>query len=98
MNSVRVSNELGAGNPKSAAFAAKIVNIVSLIIAIIEAMVILALRHVVSYAFTSGETVANAVSDLCPFLAVTLILNGIQPVLSGTLSINLKNLKTKLLP
>ncbi|KAI9198676.1 hypothetical protein LWI28_020392 [Acer negundo] len=53
--SVRVSNELGAGNPK----------------------------HVISYAFTSGETVADAVSELCPFLAVTLILNGIQPVLSG---------------
>ncbi|PHT59450.1 hypothetical protein CQW23_01813 [Capsicum baccatum] len=35
-----------------------------------------------SYAFTKGETVANAVSDLCPFLAFTLILNGIQPVLS----------------
>ena len=93
-----MGNEVGAGNPKSAAFAVKIVNIVSFIIAVIEAMVILALRHVVSYAFTSGETVANAVSDLCPFLAVTLILNGIQPVLSGTSPINLKNHKTKLLP
>ncbi|KAF3603867.1 hypothetical protein F2Q69_00037590 [Brassica cretica] len=49
--SVRVSNELGAGNPKSAAFSVK--------------------------------TSQHAVSDLCPFLAVTLILNGIQPVLSG---------------
>lgn len=49
----------------------------------IEAVVVLALRRVVSYAFTDGETVANAVSDLCPYLAVTLILNGIQPVLSG---------------
>ncbi|KAF5474783.1 hypothetical protein F2P56_006647 [Juglans regia] len=81
--SVRVSNELGAGNPKSAAFAVIIVNLVSFIVAIIEAVVVLALRDVISYAFTSGETVANAVSDLCPFLAVTLVLNGIQPVLSG---------------
>jgi len=47
---------------------------------------VLALRHVISYAFTSGETVADAVSDLCPFLAVTLILNGVQPVLSGNIS------------
>ncbi|KAM4101831.1 hypothetical protein ACJW30_05G175700 [Castanea mollissima] len=81
--SVRVSNELGAGNPKSAAFSVIIVNIVSFIIAVIEAIVVLSLRHVISYAFTSGETVANAVSELCPFLAVTLILNGVQPVLSA---------------
>lgn len=81
--SVRVSNELGAGHPKSAAFSVIIVNMVSFIIAVIEAVVVLALRRVVSYAFTDGEIVANAVSDLCPYLAVTLILNGIQPVLSG---------------
>lgn len=83
MNSVRVSNELGAGNAKAAKFSVVIVNIVSFLVAVVEAIVVLALRHVVSYAFTGGETVANAVSDLCPFLAVTLILNGIQPVLSG---------------
>lgn len=81
--SVRVGNELGAGHPKAAAFSVVMVNSVSLIVAIIEAMVILSLRDVISYAFTSGETVANAVSELCPFLAVTLILNGVQPVLSG---------------
>ncbi|CAL5408371.1 unnamed protein product [Camellia sinensis] len=82
-NSVRVGNELGAGNPKSAAFAVVVVNVVSFCVAVVEAIVVMALRHVISYVFTSGETVADAVADLCPFLAVTLILNGIQPVLSG---------------
>ncbi|KAL5773332.1 hypothetical protein ACOSQ2_013256 [Xanthoceras sorbifolium] len=81
--SVRVSNELGARNPKSAEFSVVMVNLVSFVIAVMEAVVVLALRHVISYAFTSGETVADAVSELCPYLAVTLILNGIQPVLSG---------------
>ncbi|KAK1557949.1 hypothetical protein Q3G72_034635 [Acer saccharum] len=81
--SVRVSNELGAGNPKSAKFSVVIVNLVSFTIAVMEAVAVLALRHVISYAFTSGETVAAAVSELCPYLAVTLILNGVQPVLSG---------------
>ncbi|XP_052181223.1 protein DETOXIFICATION 40-like [Diospyros lotus] len=81
--SVRVGNELGGGNPKSAAFSVLVVNLVSLAIAVAEAMVVLALRHVISFAFTGGEAVADAVSDLCPFLAVTLILNGVQPVLSG---------------
>ncbi|XP_077243613.1 protein DETOXIFICATION 40-like [Tasmannia lanceolata] len=81
--SVRVSNELGAGNPKSAAFSVIVVNISSFIIAVIAAIIVLALRHVISYAFTEGEVVANAVSELCPLLGLTLILNGVQPVLSG---------------
>ncbi|KAF6168069.1 hypothetical protein GIB67_011454 [Kingdonia uniflora] len=81
--SVRVSNELGAGNPKSAAFSVLVVTLISFIISVIAAIVILALRHVISYVFTEGENVANAVSELTPLLAITLILNGIQPVLSG---------------
>ncbi|KAM7270357.1 hypothetical protein ACFE04_029571 [Oxalis oulophora] len=81
--SVRVSNELGAGNPKSAAFSVIAVNIYSFIISVISALIIIALCDVISYAFTDGEVVAAAVSDLCPLLALTLVLNGIQPVLSG---------------
>ncbi|KAL2467146.1 MATE efflux family protein [Abeliophyllum distichum] len=81
--SVRVSNELGAGNPKSAAFSVVMVNLVSFMVAVVVAAVVLSQRHNISYIFTSGNTVANAVSELCPFLAVTLLLNGIQPVLSG---------------
>ncbi|KAI9127720.1 hypothetical protein K1719_000713 [Acacia pycnantha] len=81
--SVRVGNELGAGHPKSAAFSVVVVTMVSLFIALIFAVLVLIFRHVISYIFTSGTTVADAVSELAPFLAVTLILNGIQPVLSG---------------
>ncbi|XP_031278529.1 protein DETOXIFICATION 40-like [Pistacia vera] len=81
--SVRVSNELGAGNPKSASFSVLVVTIISFIISVIAAILVLALRDVISYAFTEGEAVAAAVSDLCPLLALTLTLNGIQPVLSG---------------
>ncbi|XP_009590300.1 protein DETOXIFICATION 40-like isoform X2 [Nicotiana tomentosiformis] len=81
--SVRVSNELGAGHPKSAAFSVIVVTVCACIISVIAAITILAFRHVISYAFTGGEVVAEAVSDLCPLLALTLLLNGIQPVLSG---------------
>lgn len=80
---MRVSNELGAAHPKSAAFSVFVVTLISFLIAVVEAIIVLCLRNVISYAFTEGEIVANAVSDLCPFLAVTLILNGVQPVLSG---------------
>ncbi|KAF2304676.1 hypothetical protein GH714_037414 [Hevea brasiliensis] len=81
--SVRVSNELGAGHPKSAAFSVIIVNLCSFIIAVVAAIIVMILRDYLSYAFTEGEEVAKAVSELTPYLAVTLILNGVQPVLSG---------------
>ncbi|KAF5741438.1 protein TRANSPARENT TESTA 12-like [Tripterygium wilfordii] len=81
--SVRVSNELGAGNPKSASFSVVIVTSASFILSVVAAILVLALRNVISYAFTEGEVVAAAVSDLSPLLAITVILNGVQPVLSG---------------
>lgn len=82
---MRVSNELGGGHPKSAKFSVMVVTLVSFIIAVIFAIIVLALRDVISYAFTDGETVANAVSDLTPLLALSILLNGIQPVLSGNI-------------
>ncbi|KAL0926712.1 hypothetical protein M5K25_002956 [Dendrobium thyrsiflorum] len=81
--SVRVSNELGAGNPNSAAFSVVLVTMISFIVSASIAIVILICRDYISYIYTEGETVANAVSDLTPLLAITIILNGIQPVLSG---------------
>ena len=80
---MRVSNELGAGNPKAAAFSVVVVTVMAMAISLVAAVVVMLLRDVISYAFTDGERVANAVSDLCPLLALTLLLNGIQPVLSG---------------
>ncbi|KAK3014226.1 hypothetical protein RJ639_008159 [Escallonia herrerae] len=85
MRSVRVSNELGAGHPKAAAFSVVTVTWISIAISVIAGIVVLALRNVISYGFTDGEIVANAVSDLCPLLALTLALNGVQPVLSVTI-------------
>ncbi|XAR53788.1 hypothetical protein NMG60_11022470 [Bertholletia excelsa] len=81
--SIRIGNELGAGNPKSAAFSVVVVSLVSFGIAVVEAASMLVFRHVICFAFTGGEIVADAVSNLCPLLAVSLILNGVQQVLSG---------------
>ncbi|KAF0921705.1 hypothetical protein E2562_013442, partial [Oryza meyeriana var. granulata] len=81
--SVRVGNELRAGHPRAAAFSMVVVTALSFVITVVMAVVFLIFRDYISYIFTEGETVARAVSDLCPFLAATLILNGIQPVLSG---------------
>uniref|UniRef100_J3LQD8 Protein DETOXIFICATION n=1 Tax=Oryza brachyantha TaxID=4533 RepID=J3LQD8_ORYBR len=81
--SVRVSNELGAGNPKSAAFSVVVVTVLSFVLSVLIALGILLCRDYISYIFTDGEDVAAAVSKLTPLLGLTLILNGIQPVLSG---------------
>lgn len=81
--SVRVSNELGGGHPKSAAFSVVVVTISSFVISVVFAILVLLFRHVMSYAFTGGQVIAEAASDLAPLLALSLILNGIQPVLSG---------------
>nr|CAB3502545.1 unnamed protein product [Digitaria exilis] len=81
---VRVSNELGAGNPKSAAFSVVVVTVFSLIASVIISVIILLCRDYLSYIFTEGEDVSRAVSQLTPLLAFTLILNGIQPVLSAS--------------
>lgn len=81
--SVRVSNELGAGHPRAASFSVVVVTALAFVVSAASAAAVMALRHVISYAFTGGQAVADAVSDLCPLLALTLLLNGIQPVLSG---------------
>lgn len=80
---MRVSNELGAGHPKSVAFSVVVLVVVCFIISVVAAIVVLCLRDSLSYLFTPGEAVANVVSDLCPLLAITLVVNGFQPVLSG---------------
>uniref|UniRef100_A0A452XMB8 Protein DETOXIFICATION n=1 Tax=Aegilops tauschii subsp. strangulata TaxID=200361 RepID=A0A452XMB8_AEGTS len=81
--SVRVSNELGAGNPKSAAFSVVVGTMVSFTLSLIISVVILLCRDYISYIYADGEDVAAEVSKLTPLLALTVILNGIQPVLSG---------------
>ncbi|KAL0008552.1 hypothetical protein SO802_010054 [Lithocarpus litseifolius] len=81
--SVRVSNELGAGHPKVAKFSVWVVNGTSLLISIIFSALVLILRLELSELFTSDTEVIAAVSNLTPLLAISVLLNGIQPILSG---------------
>ncbi|KAJ6401907.1 hypothetical protein OIU84_014063 [Salix udensis] len=52
---------------------------------VVLSVLMLLSRHVISYAFTGGTEVAEAVAELSPFLAGTIVLGGVQPVLSGRL-------------
>uniref|UniRef100_A0A1J3JFX2 Protein DETOXIFICATION n=5 Tax=Noccaea caerulescens TaxID=107243 RepID=A0A1J3JFX2_NOCCA len=80
---VRVANELGAGNGKGARFAMIISVAESLIIGIIFSVLIIFLHDQIGWIFTSSETVIKAVNNLSILLAFTILLNSVQPVLSG---------------
>ncbi|XP_010478722.1 PREDICTED: protein DETOXIFICATION 21-like [Camelina sativa] len=81
--SVRVSNELGRGNAKAAKFATLIAGLTSLLIGTVMFFVFLFLKGRISYIFTTSEAVAAEVADLSPLLAISILLNSVQPVLSG---------------
>ena len=81
--SVRVSNELGAGHPRVAKFSVLVVNGTSILISIVFSAIVLIFKVGLSKAFTSDTEVIEAVSDLTPLLAISVFLNGIQPILSG---------------
>ncbi|XP_074273377.1 protein DETOXIFICATION 41 [Silene latifolia] len=81
--SVRVSNELGAAHPTVARFSVMVVSGTSILISIVLSAVILIFKVGLSKAFTSDSDVLEAVSNLFPLLAISVLLNGIQPILSG---------------
>nr|CAD1830792.1 unnamed protein product [Ananas comosus var. bracteatus] len=82
---VRVSNELGAGRPRAAKHAVAVVVAQSLVIGFIAMAVILASRNHFAIVFTSDRQLQKAVADVAYLLAVTMVLNSIQPVISGDL-------------
>ncbi|ONI32774.1 hypothetical protein PRUPE_1G384800 [Prunus persica] len=81
--SVRVSNELGAGNAKIAKFAVVVVSVTSVAIGVVCLAVVLTTRDYFPYLFTSSEAVAKETTQLALLLGITVLLNSLQPVLSG---------------
>ncbi|KAI4355101.1 hypothetical protein L6164_003906 [Bauhinia variegata] len=81
--SVRVSNELGSGHPRAAKYAVVVTVIESLIIGILCAVIILATKDDFAVIFTDSKEMQMAVSNLASLLGATMILNSVQPVISG---------------
>ncbi|CAH9110590.1 unnamed protein product [Cuscuta europaea] len=80
---VRVANELGAGSGKGAKFAAIVSVVHSTIIGLIFWVLILIFDDKLALIFSSSKPVLEAVSHLSILLAFTILLNSIQPILSG---------------
>ncbi|XP_011626173.1 protein DETOXIFICATION 29 isoform X3 [Amborella trichopoda] len=80
---VRVSNELGAGHPRTAKFSVVVVVTTSFILGFVLSMILLATKNDWPKAFTSSEEVKNLVSELTPLLCISIVVNNVQPVFSG---------------
>ncbi|XP_058076017.1 protein DETOXIFICATION 27-like isoform X2 [Magnolia sinica] len=80
---VRVSNELGAGNGNAAKFATVVSVVTSSVIGLFFWVVIMAFHDNLALIFTSSTVVIDAVNRLAVLLAFTILLNSIQPILSG---------------
>ncbi|XP_042458236.1 protein DETOXIFICATION 34-like isoform X1 [Zingiber officinale] len=81
--SVRVSNELGAGRPRTTKYAVIVILVQSLAIGLFCMAVVFATRNYFSLIFTSDKDMQRAVAKIAYLLAVTMVLNSIQPVVSG---------------
>ncbi|KAE9590220.1 putative multi antimicrobial extrusion protein [Lupinus albus] len=81
--SVRVSNELGRGSAKAVKFSIWITVLTSLAIGAVFFIIIIIMREKVAYIFTTDPDVVKASTDLSFLLAISMLLNTVQPVLSG---------------
>ncbi|KAK4581317.1 hypothetical protein RGQ29_024824 [Quercus rubra] len=81
--SVRVGNELGRGSSTAAKFSIVVSVFTSFIIGFVLFLFFLFLKGRLAYIFTENEEVVEAIADLSSLLAVSILLNSVQPVLSG---------------
>ncbi|KAE8705291.1 Detoxifying efflux carrier 35 isoform 3 [Hibiscus syriacus] len=73
--SVRVSNELGWGHPRAAKY--------SVYVTVVQSLLIGLLCTALLVIFTSSKTMQRAVSHLAYLLGITMVLNSVQPVITG---------------
>uniref|UniRef100_A0A7N0VN44 Uncharacterized protein n=1 Tax=Kalanchoe fedtschenkoi TaxID=63787 RepID=A0A7N0VN44_KALFE len=80
---VRVANELGKGDAEAVKFSIKVVLSIGASISILFFILALVFGHQIAYLFTSDEDIAKIVSSLTIYFAFSVLLNSIQPILSG---------------
>ncbi|KAL8478686.1 hypothetical protein ACS0TY_030531 [Phlomoides rotata] len=82
--STRVSNELGAGHPRAARLAVRIVLGMAITEGLVLGLVLLLIRNIWGYAYTNEIEVVAYVATMMPILAAANFMDGLQCVLSGT--------------
>ncbi|KAJ6291735.1 hypothetical protein OIU76_023758 [Salix suchowensis] len=81
----RISNELGAAHPRTAKFALVVAVSSSFIIGLILAAILLIFRKSYPTLFSSDVKVQKLVEELTPLLALCIVIDNVQPVLSGNI-------------
>ncbi|XP_065875147.1 protein DETOXIFICATION 29-like [Euphorbia lathyris] len=81
--SVRISNELGAGHPRTAKFSLMVAVVSSFCIGVLISAILFFTRNIYPSLFSSNSQVQDLVNQLTPLLSACIIVNNVQPVLSG---------------
>ncbi|KAL8519153.1 hypothetical protein ACS0TY_010188 [Phlomoides rotata] len=81
--SVRVSNELGASHPRAAKFSVVVMVASTFFVGLLVSLLLLVFQNQYPSLFTESERVKTIVYDLTPLLAFCILVNSIQPALSG---------------
>ncbi|CAD5188254.1 unnamed protein product [Musa acuminata subsp. malaccensis] len=80
---VRVANELGAGNGKGARFATIVSVATSTAVGLVFWSLIIGFHDKIALIFSTSRVIQEVVNRLCILLAFSILLNSVQPVLSG---------------
>ncbi|KAL7001062.1 Protein DETOXIFICATION 12 [Sarracenia purpurea var. burkii] len=81
--STRVSNELGAGNPRRARVAVFAVLCLAVTETLIMSAILFACRRVFGYTFSNEKEVVDYVTAMAPLVSLSIIMDSLQGVLSG---------------
>nr|KYP42243.1 Protein TRANSPARENT TESTA 12 [Cajanus cajan] len=81
--STRVSNELGAGNPKTAKGAVRVVVILGVVEAVIVSTIFISCRQILGYAYSNDMEVVDYVANMAPLLCVSVTADSLIGALSG---------------
>ena len=78
---------MGSGHPRAAKYAVIVTVVESLVIGIFFMGVVMANKNRFAVIFTDAKEMQEAVGKLAYLLAITMLLNSVQPVISGTILI-----------
>ncbi|KAJ8752883.1 hypothetical protein K2173_008618 [Erythroxylum novogranatense] len=81
--SVRVSNELGLGRPRATKYSVYVTVLQCLVIGLLFMVIIMVAREHFPVIFTNSKILQKTVSKYAYILGVTMVLNSVQPVISG---------------
>nr|XP_033514979.1 protein DETOXIFICATION 12-like isoform X2 [Nicotiana tomentosiformis] len=81
--SIRVSNQLGAGNPQGARVSVLSAMLMATTETILVSTTVFACRNVFGYIFSNEKEVVDYVANMAPLLCISVITDSLQGTLSG---------------